>query len=291
VAGKRSTVESLLTYANKTLTRAGVPSPEVDAETLVAEGLGIRRSEVYLRAGSEVDPEKDAVILDLIERRAGRVPLQLLLGECEFMSLPFKVKEGVFIPRPETEVLVEAALKKTREGGGPVRRILDIGTGSGVVGISLAAHLKPEITVATDISLSAIETARVNAILNAVGGFTRFLVCDALGAIRVGSKTAFDLVVCNPPYVESGSIDGLQPEVRDYDPRAALDGGRDGLRFIDGLLPGVASILREGGVAALEIGATQGERVKGLFIQAGLAEVEVLKDLAGLDRVVIGRAM
>jgi release factor glutamine methyltransferase len=141
----------------------------------------------------------------------------------------------------------------------------------------------------TDISGDAVETARENAILNRVGQSVCYAVGDRLEFMREDPVNGFDIVVCNPPYVESGMILNLQPEVRDHDPRVALDGGPDGLRFIDGLLSGVPSILSEGGLVAFEIGAGQGKQVKALFKRVGLEGVEVVKDLAGLDRVVAAR--
>jgi release factor glutamine methyltransferase len=289
VESPRPTVASLLLRAKRDLAEAGVPSPDVDAEMLVGHVLGVRRSDIYLESGAETTGEEAAAILDLIERRVRRIPLQLLLGEWEFMSLTFKVREGVFIPRPETEILVESVIERFAAGGEHVGSILDIGTGTGVVGISLAACLHPDLVVATDVSLVAVEIARTNAILNQVKAAVVFVVCDGLSAI--GEKGAvFDVVVCNPPYVASGRIPGLEPEVRDHDPLWALDGGPDGLRFIAGLLPRIPSVLKRGGLVAFEVGAAQGPDVKMLFEQAGFGKVEVVRDLAGLDRVIVGRS-
>jgi release factor glutamine methyltransferase len=282
-------ITSLLLDLRRTLASAGVPSPEVDAEQLIGHALGMRRSEIYLSGGRrEVTPDERAAVMDLASRRARRVPLQYLLGECEFMSMPFKIKEGVFIPRPETEVLVEVILERCRDRQRPVRRVLDLGTGCGVVGISLARYLSPDFVLSTDVSFNALEIARANAILNRVDTVTRFVMGDGLNPLRGIPAVGFDVVACNPPYVESDEIRGLQPEVRDHEPRAALDGGPDGLRFIAGMLPGLTSILSVGGLAAVEIGAGQGRRVRGLFRKAGLERVAVAKDLAGLDRVVAG---
>jgi release factor glutamine methyltransferase len=289
VERRRPTLESYLLSARASLRRAGVPSPDVDAETIIGHVLGVRRSEIYLDPRRGLTPGEQGAILDLLERRAARIPLQLLLGECEFMSLPFMVREGVFIPRPETECLVETVVDNVRARGEPVGAILDIGTGSGVIGVTLALYLDLTAVVATDISRDALETARANAILHGVDDLVDAILCDGLSGVRGGTETAFHVVVSNPPYVASGEIGGLEPEVRDHDPLAALDGGPDGLRFIAGLVPGLPSILKKGGLAALEIGAGQGREVAALLAEAGLTEIEVVKDLAGVDRVVTGR--
>jgi release factor glutamine methyltransferase len=278
-----------LLYVRHRLSVAGVPSPGVEAELIVGHVLGLKRSEIYSRPERKVTQAEASAVMDLVKRRTRRIPLQYLLGECEFMSLPFKVREGVFIPRPETEILVEAVTARIEASGKPARRILDIGTGSGVIAVSLARYLKPDLAVGTDISLDAVEIARANAILNRVESVTRFVAGDRLDALRRDAVVGFDVVVCNPPYVETGEIPGLQPEIRAYEPLGALDGGPDGLRFIDGILCGIPSILKEGGLAAFEIGESQGPRVTALFEQAGLTGVEIVKDLARLDRIVLGR--
>ena len=283
---------TLSAYAHRVrsrLSEAGVPSPGVEAELILGHILGLRRSEIYSRPDRELTPKEASAVLDLVERRTRRIPIQYLLGGCEFMSLTFNVREGVFIARPETEVLVEAVTRRIGAAGIPARRILDIGTGSGVIAVSLARYLEPDLVVGTDISLDALEIAGANAILNCVDSVTRFVACDRLEALRRGTMVGFDVVVSNPPYVETGEIAGLQPEIREFEPLAALDGGPDGLRFIDGILPGIPSILRERALVAFEIGESQGPRVKQMFEQAGLTKVEVAKDLAGLDRIVIGR--
>ena len=283
------TLSALLRNVRLRLDAAGIPSSEFETGMIVGHVLGLKRSEIYSLADRRVTPEEAAVVMGLVDLRMGRLPLQYLLGECEFMSLPFRMQEGVFIARPETEILAETVIKRVEAGGKPVRRVLDLATGSGVIGISLARYLKPDLVVGTDISRDAVEIARANAILNQVEAAVQFVVGDRLDPLRQGWATGFDVVVCNPPYVETDEIPGLQPEIRVFEPLVALDGGPDGLRFIDGILPGIASILNEGGLVAFEIGATQGPRVKALFEQAGLAGVEVVKDLARLDRIVLGR--
>jgi release factor glutamine methyltransferase len=289
VLDRKNDLVSLLRDVRSKLARAGVPSAGVEAEILIAHVLGIARGAIYLDVRRPVTPDQHAEIMALAGRRARRIPLQHVLGEWEFMSLPFKMREGVFIPRPETEVLAESVVARAGRAGRPPRRILDVGTGTGVVAVALAVYLKPEFVLATDVSPLAVETARANAILNGVGAIVRFAVGDALGPIGPAAEDGFDVVVSNPPYVASGDIEVLEPEVRDHDPRQALDGGPGGLGFIAGLLPRIPSIMKRGGMAALEIGATQGDDVIALMEEAGFEEVELVKDLAGLDRVVLGR--
>ena len=177
-------------------------------------------------------------------------------------------------------------------------RVLDLATGSGAIAVSLARYLAPEIVVATDISAAAAALARENAARNGVSDLVAVVVADGLAALgradgggeAGGTRrgAGFDLVVCNPPYVATGEIEGLQPEVRDYEPRAALDGGRSGLSFYAGVLRDLPSILRGDGVVAFEIGAAQAAEVSAMFESAGLGPVEVIRDLAGRDRIVLG---
>jgi release factor glutamine methyltransferase len=288
-------LSSLLAVVTQILKGAGVPSPRVDAERLIEHVLGLSRSELYLEPERQVSPEEVARITELAGQRADRLPLQHVLGECEFMSLTFRMRPGVFIPRPETEVLVEAVVQAA--GGMPKPpTVLDLGTGSGVIAISLAMFLRPELVVACDISSEAVEIASENAILNGVSEKVRFVVADAAGFIRdrgeggaSGIWRGFDIVACNPPYVATGEIAGLEPEVRDHDPLVALDGGGDGTKFIDGIVPRLTSIISEGGIIALEIGSTQAERVTVILERSGFRSVATLKDFNGMDRVVTGR--
>jgi release factor glutamine methyltransferase len=284
-------LSSLIAEITADLKRAGVPSPEVDARRIAAHVLGIGMHDIHLEPGRGLEPAELAGIRELARRREERVPLQYLTGGCEFMSLPFRIKEGVFIPRPETETLVEALLAAAdRHALGP-RLVLDLCTGSGVVAVALARHLGDAYVVASDLSPVAVEMARGNAILNGVGGRMGFVVgadldfADSRGPVR---RALFDLVACNPPYVEQGEIDGLQPEISEHEPVVAIDGGRSGLEFIERVLPRAASMIREGGLMGFEIGAGQARAVVGLFEASGLREVQVHRDLAGRDRAVLG---
>ncbi len=289
------TLSVLLGSTRKSLRSAGVVHPDVEAEIIISHVLGLRRSEIYLDPGRLTTPEQESRIRQIVSERHRRFPLQYLVGEIEFMGLPFKMKQEVFIPRPETEILVEVLVERGRRMGGPLR-ILDLGTGSGAIAVSLAKCLEPEFVLATDVSPVAVRLAGENASLNGVEGRIALVVGAGLGFLRTGPLSAgdartrtFSVVASNPPYVGRSEIDGLQPEVRDFEPRLAIDGGEDGLRFVRGVLPEIPSILKEEGIVAFEIGACQAGAVCALFRDAGLDDVEVIKDLAGRDRVVIAR--
>lgn len=283
------TLSALLASLRKSLRSFDVLNPDVEAETIMSHVLGLKRSRIYLEPDREISQAEEARIDAILRERSRRYPLQYLLGDVEFMGLPFAAKEGVFVPRPETEILVEAVLARAKRMRADLR-IIDLATGSGVIAISLAKYLEPSFVLAVDVSQAAVSLARQNARLNRVEERIAFAVGDGLAFLGApDAEAAFDVVVSNPPYIETGDLAALQPEVRDFEPRAALDGGPDGLAFIDGVARGIPSILRRTGVVAFEIGSTQGERASALFREIGLAEIEVLKDLAGRDRVVIGR--
>jgi release factor glutamine methyltransferase len=286
-------LSSLVGVVRESLEKAGIPSPVVDAESIVSHVLGIPRSHIYLEPERPVGWQDESRILVMAGERGRRVPLQYIIGECEFMSLPFKVRRGVFIPRPETEVLVEALAGRAAEMDRGSIKILDLGAGSGVIGVSLAALLKPDIVVATDISMLAMKTAVENAILNGVQDTVQFVVGDGLSFVKglatLGKAQGFDLVACNPPYVPSGEIAGLEPEVRDHDPRPALDGGAGGLEFIERIVPELPSIMNEGGIVGFEMGASQADMVRAVFERSGIGSLEILQDLSGRDRVITGR--
>ena len=260
---------------------------------ILSHVLRIPRNRLHLEPHREITHYEERVVDGHVQRRVMRVPLQYTTGECGFMSLTLKVRPGVFIPRPETEVLVEALMERIEAASRRPGMVLALGTGSGAIGLSLAAHFRAGLVVATDISQLAVEIARGNAIMNSVDHLARFVVGDGLGFLRAAPGVAgageFDVVACNPPYVRSAEIEELEPEVRDYEPRVALDGGPSGLDFIEGILPGIPSILVRGGIAGVEIGETQAEQVTAIFRRTGFQNIEVIEDLNGKDRVVIGR--
>jgi release factor glutamine methyltransferase len=229
----------------------------------------------------------------MLRRRGEREPLQYILESTEFMSLPFRMRRGVFIPRPETELLVEAveALLETlpREGGGAgALSVLDLCCGSGVIGISLAARRTDLECTAVDLDGGAVTLSRDNAASNGVGDRVRCVEASAADFVR-GAAQTYHAIVCNPPYVPAGEIDLLLPEVKQHEPRLALDGGADGLDFYRDLIPLFPGITAPGGIMALEIGDMQGRIVSELAAAAGFEDAAVRKDYRGLDRVVTAR--
>jgi len=246
-----------------------------------------------------VTVEEEAVLGQLLEQRKKRIPLQQITGQQEFCGLTFKVNEHVLIPRQDTEILVEAALKKSRPG----MHLLDMCTGSGCILISLLSMGKDLTGVGVDISKEALAVARENAMqLLAKEKQPEFLQGDLFAAFgsrqmeaepqqyetKSGRQLQFDMVVSNPPYIESAVIETLMPEVKEYEPRTALDGSEDGLLFYRRIAAECMPYLKENGYLMFEIGCNQAEAVSSLMA-ADFTDIEVIKDYAGLDRVVLGR--
>ena len=281
---ERWTVLRLLRWTADYFTGRGIDAPRLDAELLLAETLGLDRVGLYVNFERPLQGDELAAFRARVKRRAAREPLAYILGHTEFWSLPLKVTPAVLIPRPDTELLVEESLP--RLGDGP-RQVLDIGTGSGALAIALA-HERPACTVtAIDVSMAALDVAAENAHANGVAERIRFVPGD-LGALPAGP---FDLVVANPPYIPSGELATLMPEVRDFEPPLALDGGADGLAAYRTIVAQADTVVTVGGWLLVEVGAGQAAAVQALFAAAGLTEVFVSRDLAGIERVVGGRRL
>jgi len=291
--GPGPSVEECLASGTFLLERAGIESARLDAECLLAHVLACPRWVVGLEQRRRLTREQFGQYLRLLERRERREPLAYLLGTREFWSLPLAVSSGVLIPRPETETLVEAALAACAElspasSEGPV--LVDLCTGTGAIAIALARELPDARVFATDISRRALRVARANAEAHAVADRITFLqgnLWRALDGVVPGGQA--DLIVSNPPYVPSQIIAALMPEVQ-WEPRRALDGGPDGLRFHREIIATAARHLRPAGFLLLEIGADQAAAVAGLF-EAGddFEACRILQDLAARDRVVVAR--
>lgn len=261
------------------LRRAGIEEAALDARLLLEEVCGTDRTALYAHGERELTQDEETRYLEKIDTRAKRIPLQHMLGKTEFMGLTFEVNQNVLCPRPDTEVLVEEALKYLHDG----MRILDIGTGSGCILISLLHYSNDCRGVGVDISGEALQVARANA--KRLGAEAADFVESNLLERVEGN---FEMIVSNPPYIKSGDIGGLMPEVRDHEPHMALDGGIDGLFFYREITAKAKDHLPGGGMLFYEIGCDQGEAVKRILEDAGYREIEIVKDFSGLDRVVFG---
>jgi len=266
---------------------AGIEAPELDARILIGHALGVDHAALAAAAARRLTSAEQTTIAALARRRLGREPVARILGVKEFWSLPLRLTAATLVPRPETETVVEAALAAVDARGPRTRplRLADLGTGSGALLLALLSELKNASGVGTDIAFDALVAARDNARRL---GFrcAAFVACDLAAAL----KGPFDLIVANPPYIASADIERLAPEVRDHDPRAALDGGPDGLDVYRLMATTVPALLGPRGVLAVEIGAGQAAAVGGLFAAAGLATAPPQPDLNGIPRAIVATA-
>ncbi|MBU4272963.1 MAG: peptide chain release factor N(5)-glutamine methyltransferase [Planctomycetes bacterium] len=310
------TVGRLLQWTTDYLKERGADSPRLDAEVLLARALGCRRIELYTRFDEQPGDESRAAFRALVRRRAEGAPVAYLVGRREFFSLSFRVTPEVLIPRPETELLVVAALDLAKDHGEGRRgmgddrglgtlvpsdvcgetesrkqttdhylSIADVGTGSGCIAVCLAKHLPTCRVTAIDTSPAALAVAEENARQHGLAERIEFVESDLLAALPDGGK--FDFVVSNPPYVAEGEWAGLAPDVRDFEPRGALVAGPRGTEVIERLIPQAAERLRPGGHLLMEIGPAIHDAVCSLLNADGRFEVgPTIKDLARLPRVV-----
>ncbi|HKX45767.1 MAG TPA: peptide chain release factor N(5)-glutamine methyltransferase [Planctomycetota bacterium] len=279
------TVLELIRWTTQHFGERGLESPRLDAEVLLAHALGVRRLDLYLQFDKPVLPAERARYRELVSRRVReRVPVSLLIGEREFWSLSFRVSPDVLTPRPETEILVEAALRRL-PGRGQGQRVLDVGTGSGAIALAIA-HERPEASItATDLCAKALQIARINADQLHIGEGVRFLEGSLFEPVR-GER--FELIVSNPPYLARADAEALPPELA-HEPEAALFGGEDGYEVLRPFAAGVKEMLEPGGFTAVEVDPGQVEAVSRWFSEAGLIEIESLRDFAGRPRVVAAR--
>ena len=267
------------------LKAAGVPDFATDARLLLEHVCHTDLNTLLVHGEKQVSDKERADFLVLLEKRVKRIPLQQLTGEQYFCGLPFMVNEHVLIPRQDTEILVGEAAKRLKPG----MVLLDMCTGSGCILISLLSMQKGVRGVGADISEEALKTAAENGRRLLQDGGQPHWYCGNLFEALPADEKDFDMIVSNPPYVPSGEIEHLMPEVRDYEPREALDGSEDGLLFYCRILAESGSFLKKGGCLLFEIGCEQGEAVRGLMEAAGFTEIKIIKDYAGLDRVVFGK--
>jgi release factor glutamine methyltransferase len=267
------------------LEKHGVESPRLSAEHLLAKALGCTRLDLYLRFEETLGEPVLGEYRSDLRKRAKRIPLQYILGEAQFRNLTLKVREDVFIPRPETELLVDLA-KELMNGREKVR-FIEFGVGSGAISGALAAENPGWTGVAFDVSPEAASLASTNIESLGLAGRVDIIISDGFG--EFAGDGVFDLVISNPPYIPAGEIEGLQAEVSGFESRAALDGGADGLSFYPAIAENAWRLLRPGGAVALEIGDGQGDAVSAILAGAGFKDIEMRKDYNGLERMVGGR--
>ena len=295
------TLKELIKIGQTQLEEAGVADAAIDAKELYCFMMGYDKVALMMHWQNVLQDNQCEVYFDLVQRRAQRTPLQHITGAQEFMGLSFKVNENVLIPRQDTETMVEDAIELVAKGTlrqnaylkdktmKPAAEILDLCCGSGAIGISLASRLPKAKVTCSDISGEALEIARKNASQN--GCRVKFIQSNLFESKAFAGtlgKKKFDLIISNPPYIESKEIDVLEPEVRDHEPRLALDGGEDGLDFYRIIASEAAAHLKKNGCLMLEIGYNQKDSVKDILRQTGAYDKIIgLSDLTGKDRIVV----
>ncbi|MCX8072770.1 MAG: peptide chain release factor N(5)-glutamine methyltransferase [Candidatus Binatia bacterium] len=283
---QRVTLRQWVARATCSLHTAGVRDARVAAEWLALEALGVDRAALYVRLDDCLPPTVAARLEAWLRRCAAREPVAYVVGRREFWSREFLVTPAVLVPRPESELLIEEALRRfPRARQGTPVCAGDIGTGSGCLAVTLACEWPGATVIASDISGPALAVARANAERHGVASRVHLLAACSLQAFAAES---FDLLVANPPYLSTAELEGAEPELR-FEPRAALDGGRDGLAVIRDLIADAGRVLRPGGWLLMEIGGTQREAVVNLLRQAGAREWWIRHDLAGWPRLAAGR--
>lgn len=273
------TLQELLRYGESKLREADVPEAKINAWYLFSHVTGMTRSEFFVNGTMDAG-KWQSQYEEILKQRMKRKPLEYITEETEFMGIPFYVNEHVLIPRQDTECLVEQVLPLVKG-----KDVLDMCTGSGCIGVSLSVLGNCRSVTMSDLSKEALAVAKRNATSNQV--LATFIHGDLFEAIT----QSYDVIVSNPPYIPSEEVLKLMPEVKDYEPLMALDGTKDGLHFYRRIVEESKKYLRPGGWLCFEIGYDQGLSVSSLMEEAGYEQVSIKKDLAGMDRIVMGRRM
>jgi release factor glutamine methyltransferase len=286
-----ATIAETLKQASEQLCAAGVPNDVLDAQTLLAEALGKDRTYLIVNFNQQLDDGLLAKYQLLIERRAAGEPLQYITGHQEFFGLEFEVTPDVLIPRPETEIMIEETIRLVQQNNLAEPVIVDVGTGSGCIAVTLAREIEDAQIIACDISLAALQVARRNAVRHNLEDRVQFIESDLLAAFSdEGEKENFaDFILSNPPYVAASELATLQREVRDWEPHLALTDHGDGLSFYRRLLQDTPSRLKPGGYLICEMGYTQSEAVSAMIAPAVWEEPRLLDDLQGIPRTLVLR--
>ena len=280
------TIKDIIVKYSKELEEIS-PTPRLDVETLLQKVLGVDRLYILLNLERVLSEDEEQLFNKFINERLNNRPIAYIVENREFMGLDFFVKEGVLIPRPDTEVLVEEVIELAKKKD--AKNILDIGTGSGAITVSLAKYLENVKVTSVDISDIALEIGKRNAISNEVDDRINFVKSDLF--TNIDKETKFDIIVSNPPYIKREVIDTLDKQVKDYEPYNALEGGVDGLDFYRAITKQAKNYLKKGGILAYEVGHDQSEDVSKLMEMDGYTNIYTLKDLQQIDRVVIGTVL
>jgi len=284
-AAPKWTIGAVLKWATDDFRARGIEQPRLDAEVLLASALGATRVQLIMDAHRPLMAPELARFRELVKRRRVHEPVAYLVGEREFYGRPFRVDRRVLVPRPDSETLVEVGLARSA-GRSLGARVLDLCTGSGCVAISLARERPTTHVHATDLDPGALAVARDNALR--LGAYSVSFSQGDLYEGLVPPYRAFDLIVSNPPYIPSGEIAGLAPDVRSFEPRRALDGGPDGLDLLRRVIDGAPRLLTAGGALAVEVGAGEAPAVADLFVARGFGDVTRARDYGKVERVVHG---
>lgn len=284
-------LSDLLREAIDILSSHRIEQARLEAEILLAHVLGLRKEDLIVRRELELTDSRENKFQQLIERRCRKEPLAYIVGHREFWSLEFTVNRKVLIPRPETEGVIECLLSLAEdETGEKATRILDVGTGSGILAIVAALEIPKAQVIAIDHSVDVLEVARENALRHQVAEQVEFLELDFMRDWNLRESDHYDFILSNPPYIPSKGLERLMSDVRDYEPRLALDGGPDGLVCYRRIITNAFPVLKPGGHLIFEVGDDQAGPVKqSLQAHSGFDEIKSIRDLSGRDRVVSAR--
>jgi len=282
---KKSTIGSLLISGYEILKKANIDSYQLDSQLLLAKTLNVSRIFVLTNRGSEVTPSFVEKYFNLIDLRKDKKPVKYLLGECEFMGYNYNIKEGVLIPRPDTEILVETVIYYINKYR--YKKVCDVCAGSGVIGITMAKECFDIEVLSLDISPIAIDVTTENIKSMNLEHRVKVKNCDLL-EYPLENNMKFDVIVSNPPYIRAKEIPNLMEDVKNHEPYEALCGGEDGLYFYRRITAQSLHILNNRGLLAFEIGHDQKNDVSDILIERGFSDISTIKDLSGNDRVVIG---
>lgn len=279
-------IGSLLNLATKMLKSRNIDTARLDSQLILGKVLNKDKIYLMINSSEEVEKEKEEEFLNLINKRMENMPVRYILGEVDFMGLDFYIEEGVLIPRSDTEVLVEEVLKIIGED--EKLYVCDLCSGSGAIGISLAYYRKNIMVDLIDFYEKPEKISKKNIIKNNLENQVKFIKSDLLKE-PIKELKKYDIIVSNPPYIKEDVIETLMDDVKNYEPRSALSGGDSGLIFYERIVEESKKVLKENGILAFEIGYDQGDSVSNIMKNNGYIDIKVVKDLAGLDRVVIGR--